>query len=57
MPNNLKNINKDKKWLMQQLKVKGYQELDNILLATIDVNDKVTIFERNTEAEIKDVLE
>lgn len=57
MPNNLKNINKDKKWLMQQLKIKGYQELDNILLATIDVNDKVTIFERNTEAEIKDVLE
>lgn len=57
MPNNLKNINKDKKWLMQQLKIKGYQELDNILLATVDVNDKVTIFERNTEAKIKDVLE
>lgn len=57
MTNNLENMKKDKKWLMHELKVKGYQKIDKILLATLDVNDKITVYERNFKIEIKDVLE
>lgn len=57
MPKNLEHMKKDKKWLMQQLKVKGYQNLDRILLATMDVNEKVTIYERNEKETSNDVLE
>lgn len=57
MPNNLKNMDKDKKWLMHELKIKGYSNLDNILLATLDINERVTVYERNKEEKIKDVLE
>ena len=57
MHNNLKNINKDEKWLKQELKVKGYADLDKILLATVDINNKITIYERNLNIESKDILE
>lgn len=57
MPNNLKNIKKDEDWLKKELKVKGYKELDNILLATLDVNEKLVIYEKNTGLEPFDVLE
>ncbi len=57
MPKNLENMNKDKKWLMHELKIKGYQSTKDILLATLDVNDKVTIFENNKKLKSKDVLE
>ena len=43
MHNNLKNINKDEKWLDKALKVKGYADLSKILLATVDINDKIII--------------
>ena len=50
-------MDKDKKWLMHELKIKGYSNLDNILLATLDINERVTVYERNKEEKIKDVLE
>ena len=46
MENNLKNMNKNIEWLEQQLKIKGYESLDNILLATLDKNEKFTVFEK-----------
>ena len=57
MPNNLKNIKKDEDWLKKELKVKGYKELDNILLATLDINEKLVIYEKNHGLEPFDVLE
>ena len=57
MPNNLKNIKKDEKWLRKELKVKGYNNLDNILLATFDINEKLVIYEKNPGLEPFDVLE
>ena len=57
MINNLKNINKKEDWLIKQLKVKGYSDISKILLATIDVNEKVVIYERNYNLDSKDVLE
>ena len=57
MNNNLKNMGKDNKWLNQQLEIKGYNKINNILLATIDCDEKLTIYERNIEKKNKNVLE
>ena len=57
MHNNLYNINKDEKWLNKELKVKGCRDISKILLATIDSNQKITIYERNYNIDSKDVLE
>ena len=54
--NNLENMNKDEDWLFKELKVKGYK-LEDILLATLDNNDKINIYERNKNIKIKKVLE
>lgn len=57
MHNNLNNIKKDEKWLNGVLKVKGYSDVSKILLATVDVNEKIVIYERNLSIDSKDVLE
>lgn len=57
MKENLNNMNKDEKWLRQQLKVQGYDDLGNIILATLDGNEKVAVYPRNDEKPLKDVLE
>lgn len=57
MVNNMKAINKDKEWLDHELKVNGYDNYDNILLATIDNNYKVTIYEKNVNSDKNTVLE
>ena len=57
MINNLKKINKDEKWLYKQLKVKGYSDFCNILLATVDINEKIVIYERNYNETSNNVLE
>ncbi len=57
MHNNLKNMNKDEKWLIKELKLKGYNDLSNILLATLNINEKVVIYEKNLNEKSKDILE
>ncbi len=57
MKNNLKNVGKNETWLMKTLKVKGYNDFKNILLATLDVNEKLVIFNKNDVNDIKNVLE
>lgn len=57
MHNNLKNINKNEKWLDKALKVKGYSDISKILLATVDFNEKIVVYERNLNDNPKDVLE
>ena len=57
MVNNMAAINKDKEWLDHELKVNGYDNYDNILLATIDNNYKVTIYEKNVKPDKNTVLE
>lgn len=54
---NLKGMNKDKKWLDKVLKVKGYNDYDNIMLATLDINDKVVVYEKNIKSKKNSVLE
>ena len=54
---NLEKMGKDVKWLKHELKVKGYKEYDDILLVTLDINDKITIYEKEFKDVIKNVVE
>jgi len=56
MYNNLEHIHKTEKWLLKELKVRG-QQLGDILLGTVDVNEKLVLYSRNNEEESFDVLE
>lgn len=56
MHNNLLNMKKDDRWLYKELKVKGY-ELDDVLLATLDSNEKLNIYEKNMNEEAINILE
>lgn len=56
MERNLREIKKDESWLLKELKIKGYK-VENILLATVDVNEKLVIYERHKELSDINVLE
>ena len=57
MFNNVNVIGKDKKWLDHELKIKGYNNYDNILLVTIDNNYKITVYEKDVKPLKNTVLE
>lgn len=57
MPNNMKAVGKDKEWLDHELKIQGYKDYDDILLATIDTNYKVNIYRKCVKPEKNTVLE
>ena len=56
MKQNLSIINKDEEWLNHELKIKG-KNLKDVLLATVDVNEKVVFYERNKNIQDLTVLE
>lgn len=56
MYNNLQLLSKDEKWLLKKLKEKGYNDIKNILLCTLDQNEKVTIYQSN-DVKVLDILE
>lgn len=43
--NNLKYTGKDIQWLKKELKAQGFSSIDDVMLATCDVNDKLTVYE------------
>ncbi len=51
----LKSIHKDRDWLYHQLKVKGLKA-DEVLLATLDMQEKFTVYEKNVNLEGHDTL-
>lgn len=57
MYNNIKSINKDEEWLKHELKVQGYEEYNDILLATIDNNQKLSIYRKNVKPNKNTILE
>mgnify|MGYP001771721554 CR=1 FL=1 len=57
MMNNLKAMNKDEKWLSHELKVLGYKDLDEILLATLDSNDKIMVYKKGISAKYDTIFE
>lgn len=56
MNDNLKNIGKDEEWLMHELKVKG-KNVNDILLATVDINEKVVVYDRIHNEKVNEILE
>lgn len=54
---NLDNVHKTKEWLLKELKIKGYKDLQNIILATLDNDEKIVIYEKNNDVKICNVLE
>ncbi len=57
MSGNLKNINKTEQWLKKELKIKGYKDTSNILLATVDLDEKLMVYEKNVKEQTKNILE
>ncbi len=55
MEENISNTDRDREWFIQQLKVKGYDTYESILLATYKDN-KITIYRKDYK-EPSDVLE
>ena len=56
MNGNLNRINKDEEWLLHELEIKG-KDVKSILLATVDINDKLVIYDRYHNEEIIEILE
>ena len=54
---NLKEISKDKKWLDHELKVKGTTSYKDVLLATLDNNNKFMVYKKNIETNKSTILE
>ena len=50
-------MNKSNEWLMHELKVQGYDSTDGILLATLDFDFKLTIYEDNRNLSVRNILE
>ncbi len=57
MEKNLKAMNKDKDWLLKQLKVLGYNSLDSILLITLDDNEKIIVYKKDEKSKYGTILE
>ncbi len=53
----LLNMNKTEEWLEKELKIRGYKNKEKIMLATLDINEKITIYEKNEQMHINKVLE
>lgn len=57
MKHNLELLNKNEEWLLHALKVKGYKNINNILLCTLDSNQKITVYGKNDDVKVLDILE
>jgi uncharacterized membrane protein YcaP (DUF421 family) len=56
MHGNLRHTGKDETWLRSQIKGQGAKCVEEILLATCDMNNKLTVFLKENKKEQKDVL-
>lgn len=57
MYKNLKHTGNDEKWLNNQLNSHGVKNVTDVLLATCDIHNKVTVYAKLPKADSKDVLE
>lgn len=57
MEEHLKNINKDKKWLIKRLENEGVNNYKDILLLTCDVKEKFSIYYKYVELDKSKILE
>ena len=56
MEKNLKHTGKDEKWLQNQIKGLGAKQIEDVLLATCDAADQVTVYLKSNKKETKDIL-
>lgn len=56
MKKNLRNMNKDIKWLEKELKIKGIK-IEDVLLSTLDSNEKLMFYMKNEDIIPLQVLE
>lgn len=56
MQKNLQHTGKDEKWLHRQMKAQGADKIEDILLATCDMNNKLTVYLKDNSKHTKDVL-
>lgn len=57
MINNINSINKDIKWVKHELSIQGYNDYKDILLATVDSNQKLSIYKKNVKPNKNTILE
>lgn len=56
MRKNLEHTGNDEKWLQNQIKGQGGKKIEDVLLATCDASNQVTVFLKENKKEAKDVL-
>lgn len=56
MRNNLRHMGKDETWLRNQMKGQGVDRVEDVLLATCDVNNQLKVFKKNSHKKVEDVL-
>lgn len=56
MKENLRHTGNDEKWLKSQIKGQGADHVSDVLLATCDTNNQVTVFLKENRRETKDIL-
>ena len=56
MEENLRHTGKDEKWLHNQIKGQGADRIEDVLLATCDASDQVTVFLKNNQKKGDSVL-
>ena len=56
MEKNLRHSGKDKKWLTAHLSNLGYPDTKEVLLATCDLNNELTVFAKNRGEHASDIL-
>lgn len=56
MHENLRHTGNDEKWLHSQIKGQGAKQIADVLLATCDMNNQLTVFLRENKKTEKDVL-
>lgn len=52
----IRNKNLTEDWVRHELKVQG-KKLENVLLATVDINNELKVYEKNVNQKVEDVLE
>ena len=53
---NLHHTGNDEKWLRNQIKRQGADRIEDILLATCDSNNQITVFMKNNRKQVDDIL-
>ena len=57
MYKNLKNIGKNKDWLINNLESLGYKDVHKIFLCTVDSNEKLNVYIINNSVKFNDIFE